>query len=116
MAGTGGKLQQPCARHTTHTACCTCGAWSASAFDSKAFLSICATPAWTQFVLAITKKMGQDAGGLWTSQDGGKSWGEKTAELNGGLRVLHLWMLQVCILFQGGAWPCLEGVSACALT
>ncbi len=38
-----------------------------------------------QNVLAITKKVGLDAGGLWLSTDGGKRWQEQTAQLNGAL-------------------------------
>ncbi|KAL6759447.1 hypothetical protein V8C86DRAFT_2572580 [Haematococcus lacustris] len=36
-------------------------------------------------VLAITKKSGVDAGGLWLSSDGGKRWAEKTQLLNASL-------------------------------
>lgn len=38
-----------------------------------------------QNVLAITKKVGTDAGGLWLSSDGGKRWTEQTANLNASL-------------------------------
>lgn len=38
-----------------------------------------------QNVLAITKKVGLDAGGLWLSTDGGKRWAEQTAMLNASL-------------------------------
>eukprot|EP00197_Chlamydomonas_leiostraca_P003012 CAMPEP_0202867564 /NCGR_PEP_ID=MMETSP1391-20130828/9502_1 /ASSEMBLY_ACC=CAM_ASM_000867 /TAXON_ID=1034604 /ORGANISM="Chlamydomonas leiostraca, Strain SAG 11-49" /LENGTH=890 /DNA_ID=CAMNT_0049547617 /DNA_START=70 /DNA_END=2742 /DNA_ORIENTATION=- len=39
-----------------------------------------------QHVLAITKKMGQDAGGVWYSSDGAKTWEEKTVLLNSTLQ------------------------------
>jgi hypothetical protein len=35
-----------------------------------------------QKILALTKKMGLDQGGLWLSEDGGKTWTEQTGQLN----------------------------------
>ena len=45
--------------------------------------------AW-QKVVAITKKVGKDVGGFWISNDGAKSWIEKTQSLSGG--VIHTCM------------------------
>jgi hypothetical protein len=46
-------------------------------------------PGRLQVVLAITKKQGLDAGGLWWSKNSGKDWVEKTSLLTGAAPFDH---------------------------
>ena len=43
-----------------------------------------------QKVVAVTKKVGKDVGGFWTSTDGAKTWVEKTMVLTGKKEIVGL--------------------------